>query len=202
MNMFEQGLLRYLKPEQLQKIQSYSIGIAGAGGLGSNIANCLVRSGFKNFTIVDKDIIEASNLNRQYYFLDEIGKPKAETLQKRLRQINPDIVCTAQQALLTEENSADYFRDCDVVFEAFDGAITKKMFIETLAGSSAIVISGNGMAGLSNKTPLLIKKIHAKLFIVGDQATQVGPDNPPFAPRVVACAALMASVALEIACQK
>jgi sulfur carrier protein ThiS adenylyltransferase len=202
MNIFEQGLLRYLKSEQLQKIQSVHIGIAGAGGLGSNIAMTLVRSGFKKFIIIDKDIVEPSNLNRQYFFIDELGQPKAETIGKRLQQVNPDIRVTTKQALLTEDNIQDYFADCDIVFEAFDSASCKKMLIEAFAGTDKLIISGNGMAGLNNSKPLSIKKIHDKLYIVGDHTTQVGPDNPPFAPRVVACAGLMASVALEYICQK
>ena len=70
---FEQGLLKYLKPEQLALIQSRKIGIGGAGGLGSNCAMMLVRTGFKHLEIIDQDLIDPSNLNRQQYFADEVG---------------------------------------------------------------------------------------------------------------------------------
>src|SRR5580704_15932635 len=90
MNLFEQGLLKYLKPEQLTLIQSKKIGIGGAGGLGSNCAMMLVRTGFKHLEIIDQDVIDASNLNRQQYFPDEIGLPKVDTLKKRLLDINPE----------------------------------------------------------------------------------------------------------------
>lgn len=201
MNIFEQGLLRYLVPEKLQKIQSRHIGLAGAGGLGSNIAMCLVRSGFKKFTIIDKDIIEPSNLNRQYFFIDELGQPKAETIGQRLRQVNPEVTVKTKQVLLTENNILENFAECDIIFEAFDTAACKKMLIETFSNTDKLIISGNGMAGIRN-TQLSIKKIHAKLYIVGDQTTQVSPQDPPFAPRVIACAGLMASIALEIVCPK
>lgn len=202
MNAFEQGLLRYLSAARLRKIRSFSIGIAGAGGLGSNIAMCLIRSGFNNFTLADKDAIEPSNLNRQYFFIDEIGRPKAEALKRRMLAVNPDAHITARRTVLTAGNINACFSDRAVIFEAFDGAENKKMLVEAFAGSAAIVISGSGMAGLTNDTPLTIKKIHDRLFIVGDHVTRAGPRTPPFAPRVVACAALMASVALEFACQK
>lgn len=202
MNAFEQGLLRYLSAARLRKIRSFSIGIAGAGGLGSNIAMCLIRSGFNNFTLADKDAIEPSNLNRQYFFIDEIGRPKAEALKRRMLAVNPDAHITARRTVLTAGNINVCFSDRAVIFEAFDGAENKKMLVEAFAGSAAIVISGSGMAGLTNDTPLTIKKIHDRLFIVGDHVTRAGPRTPPFAPRVVACAALMASVALEFACQK
>jgi sulfur carrier protein ThiS adenylyltransferase len=90
MNTFEQGLLKYLKPEQLAVIQSKKIGIGGAGGLGSNCAMMLVRSGFKHLEIIDQDLIDASNLNRQQYFTDEIGLPKVTITKKRLLDINRD----------------------------------------------------------------------------------------------------------------
>lgn len=202
MNAFEQGLLRYLSAARLRKIQSFPIGIAGGGGLGSNIAMCLVRSGFKDFTLADRDTIEPSNLNRQYYFMDEIGLPKAEALRRRMLAVNPDARITARRTELTAANINSCFRGRAIVFEAFDGAAGKKMLIEAFAGSAATVISGNGMAGLDNGAPLTIKKIHGRLFIVGDHVTRAGPQTPPFAPRVVACAALMAGVALEMACRE
>lgn len=82
MNIFEQGLLKYLKPEQLGLIQSKKVGIGGAGGLGSNCAMILVRSGFKNLEIIDHDIIYPSNLNRQQYYSAEVGLPKVQQLKK------------------------------------------------------------------------------------------------------------------------
>src|SRR5476649_2700716 len=98
MNIFEQGLLKYLKPEQLALIQSKKVGIGGAGGLGSNCAMVLVRSGFKNLEIIDQDLIDASNLNRQQYYTSEIGLPKVEMLKKRLLDINPDANILTHQA--------------------------------------------------------------------------------------------------------
>ena len=78
MNVFEKGLERYLRPQALQKIRSLHIGIGGAGGLGSNCALNLVRCGFSHFTIADFDRVEVSNLNRQFFFLNQVEKPKVE----------------------------------------------------------------------------------------------------------------------------
>src|SRR5271154_5591556 len=105
MNILEQGLLRYLKPEQLARIQSKKIGIGGAGGLGSNCAMMLVRSGFKNLEIIDQDVIDASNLNRQQYFLKELGLPKVDVLKKRLLDINPDAHIMIHQTQWHEGNA-------------------------------------------------------------------------------------------------
>ena len=74
---FRAGLLRYLSEQQLQAIEAQTIGIAGAGGLGSNLAMLLVRCGFRKFILTDFDEVAVSNLNRQNYFLAQAGKPKS-----------------------------------------------------------------------------------------------------------------------------
>ena len=194
--VFEEGLLRYLTPAQLQHIQSIKIGIAGCGGLGSNIAHALVRTGFIHFEIIDKDIIEASNLNRQNYYSDEVGLAKVTTTAKRLNQINSNVQVKTTQVFLTSDNIHTYFQDCTILFEAFDNVESKALFLETFADSGKLLILGSGMAGIKN-TGIPIEKIRENIYIVGDRTTAVGKDNPPLAPRVIACASLMASVAVE-----
>ena len=103
MNPFEEGLRRYLKPEQLTKIRSVKIGIGGAGGLGSNAAMILVRGGFKHLEIIDYNVIDASNLNRQQYFIDEIGQPKVAILHRRLLDINTHLQLTAHKIKWTPD---------------------------------------------------------------------------------------------------
>src|SRR5271167_4340591 len=118
MNILEQGLLKYLKPEQLVLIQSKKIGIGGAGGLGSNCAMILVRSGFKYLEIIDQDVIDPSNLNRQQFYADEIGLPKVDTLKKRLLGINPDADILIHQTKWDEGNANNFFKGFDYIVEA------------------------------------------------------------------------------------
>ena len=127
MNPFEEGLLRYLSKEQLQEIQSQKIGIRGAGGLGSNIAIILVRSGFRYLEIIYSDEVEASNLNRQQYFLDEIGKSKVETLRNLLLKINPDLNIKTKNIKWSQENAEKFFQGCNFIIEAFDDAQNKNL---------------------------------------------------------------------------
>lgn len=196
MNKFEDAISGYYTADQLSKVQSAKIGIAGAGGLGSNIAVCLARCGFKDFEIVDFDRIEAKNLNRQYYFLDEIGFAKVKAISDRLKRINPGIRAKNHKVRLTRKNITSYFQDRDIIFEAFDDAGSKMILLEAFGNSDKALIFGNGMAGIKNKA-LKIRKIKKNIYIVGDHETPVGKNNPPLAPRVTACAAMMASVALE-----
>ncbi|MCX5749736.1 MAG: sulfur carrier protein ThiS adenylyltransferase ThiF [Candidatus Saganbacteria bacterium] len=197
MNEFEKGLLKYFTKEQLGIIQKTKIGIAGCGGLGSNIANAIVRSGFKDFEIIDEDVIEASNLNRQNYFLGEIGASKVDTTAKKILLINPDAKIKAKKIHLDRSNILEYYKDRDVIFEAFDNAQSKKLFLESFGNTDKILIMGSGMAGIKNETHIKIRKARKNVYIVGDEETYAGKETPPLAPRVIACAALMASVALE-----
>ena len=196
MNIFEQGLLKYLKPEQLQLIQSKKIGIGGAGGLGSNCAMMLVRSGFKHLEIIDHDVIDPSNLNRQQYFTREIGLPKVIQIKQRLLDINPDAEIIIHQIKWQEDNADQFFKGFDIVVEAFDGAEFKHRFVQYYAPRFPLVVSGVGMAGLIEKKPMNVKKI-GNVYICGDRLTDSAQGHPPMAPRVTQCAAMMAEIVLD-----
>lgn len=197
MNDFEQGLLRYLKPEQLALIQSKKIGIGGAGGLGSNCAMMLVRSGFKHFEIIDQDVIDASNLNRQQFFLNEIGLSKVAVTKKRLQDINPDATITIHQLQWNESNANQFFQGFDFIVEAFDVADWKSRFAQFYAPRFPIIVSGVGMAGLTQKKPMAVKRI-GNIYICGDLSTDSHLGHPPMAPRVTQCAGMMAEIILDI----
>jgi sulfur carrier protein ThiS adenylyltransferase len=200
-NEFEAAVSLYFSSQQWRAIQKTRIAIAGAGGLGSNIAVALVRSGFRYLEIVDFDVLEAKNLNRQYYFLNEVGRPKVEALAERLRAINPAVEITTHRTRLTEDNIGQYFPKADYLIEAFDRPEAKRMFMEAFVGSGRFVVMGSGMAGISNTHPIVIRKLKERFYIVGDGVTGVGKETPPCAPRVSACAGLMASVVLEDVCK-
>ena len=183
MNVLEQGLLKYLTPEQLTLIQSKKIGIGGAGGLGSNCAMMLVRSGFKHLEIIDQDIIDASNLNRQQYFANEVGLPDAEIL--------------IHQEKWHEGNAQKFFRGYGFIVEAFDVADWKHRFVQYYAPRFPVIVSGVGMAGLVEKKPMTVKKI-GNIYICGDRSTDSAQGHPPMAPRVTQCAAMMAEIILDL----
>ena len=202
MNAFEAAVSSYYAPQQWRRIQQTRIGIAGAGGLGSNLAVALVRSGFRCLEIVDFDRVEARNLNRQFYFLEEIGRFKVEALAERLRAINPAVEIVTRQTRLTPSNITCHFESAECVCEAFDLPEAKQMFLEAFLASGKFLVMGSGMAGISNQTAIAIRKLKENLHLVGDGVTSVSPENPPCAPRVAACAALMASVLLEYVCRE
>ena len=196
-NTFELGLLRYLSKEQLATIQSKKIAIGGAGGLGSNIAMMLVRTGFNNIEILDQDVIDASNLNRQQFFTNEIGLPKVEVTKKRLLDINPDAAITIHQLQWNETNAEEFFKGADFIVEAFDVMDWKFRFMEYHRTRFPVVVSGVGMAGLLEKKPMTVKKM-GNVYICGDRTTNSHEGHPPMAPRVTQCAAMMAEIVLDL----
>lgn len=193
---FGDVLTKYLKPEDLAKIRSLKVGIAGAGGLGSNCAMSLVRSGFSQLVIVDFDLVEASNLNRQFYFLDQIGRPKVEALKENLMRINPELQIEAVQEKLETERMREIFAYCDAVVEAFDNPIYKRKLVETFMTTGKLVVSASGLAGIGNSDQIKVRRIKDNFYLVGDLETAVRHDQPPLSPRVNVAAAKQADVVL------
>lgn len=145
------------------------IGIAGVGGIGSNVAVNLVRSGISSLTIVDFDLVEPSNLNRQFYFIDQVGQQKVESLADNLRRINPHLEIETCFLRLTAENIATMFQGCDAIVEGFDKQADKKMLLEYFAHIGTPVVSANGIAG-SDLGAIRSKKL-GNSHIVGDFIT-------------------------------
>ncbi len=186
--------------EKIKSILSKSsVGIAGAGGLGSNCAVSLVRCGLGRLVIADFDLVDISNLNRQYYFFDQLGKNKVDALKENLLRINPDLNITIIHERIHDENIHEIFNDVDILIEAFDQADQKIMLIEKALELWPVrpLIVGSGMAGFGNTQDLHIRKSE-NLYICGDESSEISLDQPPIAPRVGIVANMQADKTLEI----
>lgn len=192
------GLARYLSPEQLQTQSSFRVGIAGAGGLGSNVAMHLVRSGMKRFVIADFDQVEASNLNRQFYFPDQIGMKKVEALSENLMRLTPDLDLCLHPTRLTAETIRSVFSGCDVVVEALDDPAAKKMLVEAFWQSEKQVVTASGIGGFGRADTIGYRRIRNNLQLVGDETTPSDATIPPMSPRVGIAAAMQADLVMEI----
>ncbi|MBE3588188.1 MAG: sulfur carrier protein ThiS adenylyltransferase ThiF [Thermoanaerobacteraceae bacterium] len=186
-----------LGPENLARIQRVKVGIAGAGGLGSNCAAFLVRTGFKRFRIVDFDRVEDSNLNRQFYFADQVGVLKVEALAANLRRINPDLFIEPLAVRIEKDNVAGLFDDCPVVVEALDRPEDKLLVVKTYLGTGKLVVAASGLAGWGRSDGITIHRLKEHFFVVGDLVSEAGPDCPPLAPGVAVAAAKQADVVLS-----
>lgn len=180
-------------------LKNKTVGVAGCGGLGSNTAVSLARIGTGKLIIADFDKIELSNLNRQYYFFDQIGEPKAAALKENINKINPDVNVEAHTIRLEPNDIVSLFNQCDVIVEAFDKAEMKQMIIETVLTEmpGKPIVCGVGMAGWG-KNELIKVEQYDNLYVVGDGITEAGEDTPVMAPRVCIVSNMMANVVLEI----
>lgn len=196
MNPLMTGLAEKLSPAQLTKIQQTPIGIAGLGGLGSNVAWHLVRSGFTHLVLADFDRVEAGNLNRQAYFPDQIGLLKTEALAANLLRINPDLDLKLWSVVVSPDNVHSIFRHCPLWVEGFDEPLSKKMFVEEGLTTGKKVIGASGLAGWENTDRIRTLNWDCGLSVVGDFETDVAGKQPPFSPRVGVVAAKQANLVL------
>jgi sulfur carrier protein ThiS adenylyltransferase len=181
-------------------LSRFRVGIAGAGGLGSNCTVALARSGVGTLVISDFDVIEPANLNRQYYFTNQVGMLKTVALKENISRINPDIVVIAHTEMLNARNIPVIFDSCDVIVEAFDKNEMKEMLIETVQTymPGIPLIIGSGLAGWGKSEAIKYRKIDETLYVCGDESTTADEELPPIGPRVAMVANMQANTVIEI----
>ena len=192
----------YLTPEERTALESAHIGIAGAGGLGSNCAMHLVRSGVKHITIADFDVVNESNLNRQFFFRDQIGQKKVEAIKANLLRIEPDADIRAVDIRLDASSAREIFADCGIVVEAFDAVDAKVMLVSAFASSGKKLVTASGLAGWGRSNAMRVRKM-GNIVAIGDGETSVGDGAAPVSPRVGIAAAMEANavVSLLLGCE-
>ncbi len=189
-----------MKFEHIKKIlQTKTIGIAGCGGLGSNCAVALARVGVGKLIIADFDVVEKNNLNRQYYFFDQIGKKKVIALKENIKKLNPEVNVRSYDIKLNPKSLIKIFSSCDIIVEAFDLAEMKQMIIETVLSEipGKPIISGLGVAGWGDNDSIKTRQV-GDLYICGDEKTETSENMPPLAPKVGIVANMQANLVLEI----
>ena len=192
----------YLTPEERTLLESVRVGIAGAGGLGSNCAMHLVRSGVKHITIADFDVVNESNLNRQFFFRDQIGQKKVEAIKENLLRIEPDADIRAVDMRLDASSAREIFADCGIVVEAFDAVDAKVMLVSAFASSGKKLVTASGLAGWGRSNAMKVRKM-GNIVAIGDGETSVGDGAAPVSPRVGIAAAMEANavVSLLLGCE-
>ena len=191
-------------PEEMRtKLRNARVAVAGLGGLGSNIAVMLARSGVGELLLVDFDTVDVTNLNRQMYLIPQLGKPKAEALPEILYQINPYLTYRSVCIKVTPDNVKELFSDYSIVCEAFDKPDQKAMLVRELLTQcpETTVVSGNGMAGYADANEIRTCQVMKRLYVCGDQSTDVGNGIGLIAPRVAVCAAHEANKVLQLIMQ-
>ena len=187
-------------PPVFYEIKNAVIGIAGLGGLGSNVAVALARLGAGKLIIADFDIVEEGNLTRQQYFIDQIGQPKVNATVENLGRINPDTQIETHRVRLTPQNIPQIFAEADVIAECFDLPDQKQMLVETVLTKmqTPAIVSVSGLAGYGNSNAIKTTRISKRLTLVGDGISAAKPGTRLTAPRVGVAAYHQANAIAEL----
>ena len=182
-----------------EKLKKAKVCILGLGGLGSNVAVLLARAGLGSLKLVDFDIVEASNLNRQQYRISHIGMKKTEAIKTIIKEINPFVEVETLDIKVNRENILSVVGDVEIVVEAFDVAETKAMAIEELLiNGNKMLVSASGMAGLGSANEIITRKIRDNFYLVGDNYSDYEEYSGIMSTRVMICAAHQANIALRL----
>lgn len=186
--------------ELQQKLSAASVAVCGLGGLGSNIAIALARAGVGHIHIIDFDIVDVSNLNRQQYFPEQLGMPKTEALGDILRRIALCSEITADCARLSEENIPELLRDDGIICEAFDRADQKAMLVNAVLENmpEKYLVAGSGMAGIGASNLITTKRVTKRFYLCGDGVSDAGDGLGLVSSRVLICAAHQANAIIRI----
>lgn len=198
MNNFDKTLLGCFSRKELEKIKKTKLLIIGCGGLGSNAAEILIRTGFSDLVLTDFDVVNAENLNRQNFSFTQCGMKKVVALKKNLLKINP----WAKIKTICEKVDGKKLREIifrektDVIIEAVDVTETKKIIFEGSLKLKKRVVAASGVAGYGDCENIKVKR--GKNFsVIGDMIKST-KDFKPFAPKVSAVAAMQADEVLRM----
>ena len=167
--------------------------------MGSNVAILLTRSGIGYLKLVDFDIVEASNLNRQQYRISHIGMKKTEAIRTIIKEINPFVEVEILNKKVDRENILSIVGDVEIVVEAFDVAETKAMAIEELLiNGNKMLVSASGMAGIGSANEIITRKVRDNFYLIGDNYSDYEEYSGIISTRVMICAAHQANIALRL----
>ncbi|KRK98151.1 thiamine biosynthesis protein ThiF [Secundilactobacillus odoratitofui DSM 19909 = JCM 15043] len=180
------------------KLASAHVTIAGAGGLGSNIAIALARIGVGHLTLIDFDQVELSNLNRQQFKLSQVGMDKVTALKQNLQEFNPFVTIDTAITKIDHDNVASLFADADIICEAFDDPTAKAMLLDAASEyfPNKPLVMATGMAGVHSSNSIVTKQVRPNLYIAGD-GTSTGAEGL-MAPRVMIAAGHEANMIVRL----
>lgn len=189
-----------LDPELRARLRECTVAIIGCGGLGSNVAEMLVRSGIGRLTLVDFDVVDERNLNRQFFFRDQVGMPKVIALSENLQRIRSDVRLDLVAERVTAANLVGLVRSACAVVEAVDEAGTKAMIVNTVLAQLPDVplVTASGLAGYGSTNAIVTERMAENLYVVGDLTSDVRDGHPLFASRVMAAAAAQAHAVVRV----
>ena len=183
-----------------KKFSSTTVAVCGLGGLGSNIAISLARAGIGKLILFDFDRVDITNLHRQQYKANQIGKYKTEALSENLKEIAPYTGIESHTVRITEDNAAELLNDADIICEAFDNAECKAMLTNLVLEimPDKFLVAASGMAGFGSANTIKTRKVMKHFYLCGDEQSDVQSEGSLISSRVMLCAAHQAHTVLRI----
>ncbi len=197
---FECLIVARHSPGVHRKVKRSTVGIAGLGGLGSQVAIALARIGVGTLILADRDVVEPSNLNRQQYFIQQIGMSKVDAMRETLNHVNPYVRVITHHTVIRPKNVKSIFGNAEIIVEAFDSAEEKASLINAISKSmpDKYIVAASGVAGYGDSDAIKTTRFSSKIFIVGDQRSAAGPGIGLMAPRVGIAAHHQANTVLRV----
>ena len=142
-----QRIARFIGDENVEKLFSMHVAVAGVGAVGGYAIEMLARCGIGHITIADFDTVAESNINRQIIALHStVGRMKTEVMAERILDINPHCIVNALPVKLTESNIDAFIRDKDIVLDCIDSVEEKTELLARCYENNTMVISSMGAA--------------------------------------------------------
>lgn len=150
-----------LKKENMEKLKNTCIAVFGIGGVGSYVVEALTRSGIGELILIDKDIIEMSNINRQIIATHKtLGMAKVEAAHERILDINPHAKVTTHQIFYSKNADNNILSQCDYVVDAIDTVSSKLDLIEECQKLKIPIISSMGTGNKLDPTQFMVSDIY------------------------------------------
>ena len=147
-----------LGPEAMHRLKESRVAVFGVGGVGGYVVEALARSGIGALDLIDKDVVDETNINRQIIALGStIGRPKVEVAAERVKDINPDCAVTTYQIFFLPDTMDQFdFTQYDYVVDAIDTVTAKLLLIQCAKEAGVPVISAMGAGNKLDPTKFVV----------------------------------------------
>ncbi len=152
------------KQNSLEEFKLSKISVIGCGGVGSQVAELLIRSGIKNLILIDNDIVEIDNLGRQNFEIEDISISKVEALQKRLKKISKESNIITHFDIVTTENISKYCNDSNIIVDCTDNLDSRRIINTFSLKNSKLWIYSGGQGFESIVSTFDYSKINEDTF--------------------------------------
>lgn len=192
-------LIEKISEEGQQKLLSSRVLVAGAGGLGSTVLANLASVGIGHIGIIDNDVLELTNLNRQYiHKFANIDKAKVDSAKQWINEFNPDIEVKTYQLRLDEANYEEIVKDYDLIIDAFDSYKSKFLLNKIAAATDKTLIHGGVTEFFGQVTTIVPNKSACLACILPDYDVNAYIVKGVISPAVTTIASIESLEAVKV----